>query len=73
MLTSPVRKSRRLVYDFGFKMTIVVRWIAVAKKKGGPQLHFALCDVHARVELQSASNKNRLSIDVLFTPLQLRL
>lgn len=33
MITSPVRKSRRLVHDFGFKMTIVVCWIAVAKEK----------------------------------------
>lgn len=33
MITSPVRMSRQLVSDFGYKMTIVVCWIAVAKEK----------------------------------------
>ena len=74
MTNSPVRESRQLMYEFWFKMTIVVRLIAVMpKKNGGPQLHVARCDVHARVELQPASNKNRLSIVLLFTPLQRRL
>ena len=74
MTNSPVCESRQLMYFFWFKLTIVVRLIAVMpKKSGGPQLHFALCDVHARVEFQPASNKNRLSIVLLFTPLQQRL
>lgn len=68
MITSPLRKSRRLVYDFGFKMTIVVCWIAVAKEKKVDHNYTLLFVIY-----QPASNKNRLSIAVLFTPLQLRL
>lgn len=54
MIPSPVRKSRRLVYDFGFKMTIVVCWIAVAKEKKVDHNYTLLFVIY-----QPASNKKQ--------------